>query len=173
MPDNTPIQVKRSDNIGRNVIDNFRSAVERFDKKLFDKNVENSNSVGYIIAFSFSKGAVEEVARLKNKQHIIIELKKVSDIIPLDNPPEVSLTANEIEDNKYAFNATAKSDVGVEFFSWDFNHKPEDGFKAEIYLDKEGKQVRKLHPGEHHIAVEAVDKKGLDGIDSIKLNVSE
>jgi hypothetical protein len=29
MPDNIPIQVKRSDNIGRNVIDNFMSAVER------------------------------------------------------------------------------------------------------------------------------------------------
>ena len=38
MPDNTPIQVKRSDNIGRNVIDNFLSAVQRSDKKLFEKN---------------------------------------------------------------------------------------------------------------------------------------
>jgi len=31
--DNTPIQVKHSDNIGRNVIDNFLSAVQRYDKK--------------------------------------------------------------------------------------------------------------------------------------------
>jgi len=173
MPDNTPIQVKRSDNIGRNIIDNFFAAVQRSDKKLFDKNVENCKPVGYIVAFSFNKGAFEEVARLKNNHRIIIELKKVSDIVPMDNPPEVSLTANEIEQNKYAFNATAKSDVGIEFFSWDFCHKPEDGFKAEIYLDKEGKQVRKLRPGEHHIAVEAVDKKGLDGMDTIKLNVKE
>jgi len=173
MPNNTPIQVKRSDNIGRNVIDNFKSAAERYDKKLFDKNVKNNKPVGYIIAFSFNKGAVEEIARLKNKQSIIIELKRVCDIVPMDNPPEVSLTANEIERNKYAFQATAKSDVGIEFFSWDLNYKPEDGFKAEIYLDKAGKQVRKLQPGEHHIAVEAVDKKGLDGIDTIKLNVKE
>jgi len=36
MSDNTPIQVKRSDNIGRNVIDNFKSAIERSDKKLFE-----------------------------------------------------------------------------------------------------------------------------------------
>src|SRR4028119_507929 len=33
-----PIQVKRSDNIGRNVVDNFYSAIQRFDKTLFDKN---------------------------------------------------------------------------------------------------------------------------------------
>jgi len=63
--------------------------------------------------------------------------------------------------------------AGVEFFSWDFSHKPEDGFKADIYLDNKGKQVRKLHPGDHHIAVEAVDKHGLDGKDTIKLKVKE
>ena len=173
MPDNTPLQVKRSDNIGRNVIDNFKSAAERYDKKLFDKNIENGKPVGYLIAYSFNKGAFEEVARLKNQQKIIIELKKVSEIVPMENPPEVLLTADEIERNKYAFNATAKSEAGVEFFSWDFNHKPEDGFKTEIYLDKDGKQVRKLQPGEHHVAVEAVDKHGLDGMDTIKLNVKE
>ncbi|MCL2485965.1 MAG: site-specific DNA-methyltransferase, partial [Endomicrobia bacterium] len=173
MPDNTPIQVKGSDNIGRNVIDNFFAAVQRYDKKLFDKNIENGKPVGYIIAYSFSKTAVEEVARLKNKQRIIIELKKVNEIISVGDPPEVSLTADEIERNKYAFNAATKSDVGIEFFSWDFNHKPDEGFKAEVYMDKEGKQVRKLNPGEHHIAVEAVDKKGLDGMDAIKLNVKD
>ena len=140
---------------------------------MFDKNIENGKPVGYIIAYSFSKTAVEEVARLKNKQRIIIELKKVNEIISVGDPPEVSLTADEIERNKYAFNAATKSDVGIEFFSWDFNHKPDEGFKAEIYMDKEGKQVRKLNPGEHHIAVEAVDKKGLDGMDAIKLNVKD
>ncbi|MDR1838269.1 MAG: site-specific DNA-methyltransferase, partial [Treponema sp.] len=51
--DNTPIQVKRSDNIGRNVIDNFLSAVQRYDKNLFDKNIKDNKPVGYIIAFSF------------------------------------------------------------------------------------------------------------------------
>jgi site-specific DNA-methyltransferase (adenine-specific) len=57
--DGTPIQVKRSDNIGRNVIDNFKSAVERFDKNLFEKNIAAKKPVGYIIAFSFGKGAIE------------------------------------------------------------------------------------------------------------------
>jgi len=172
MPDNTPIQVKRSDNIGRNVIDNFKSAIERSDKKLFEKNKAEGKTVGYIIAFSFGKGAIEEVARLKNKEHIIIELKKVSDIVTYGKPPKVTLTANELEQHKYAFEATAESEAGIEFYSWDFNHKPEDGFKADIYLDKEGKQIRKLKPGKHQIAVEAVDTSGLDGMDKIKLEVN-
>jgi site-specific DNA-methyltransferase (adenine-specific) len=35
--DGAPIQVKRSDSVGRSVIDNFKSAIERFDKSLFEK----------------------------------------------------------------------------------------------------------------------------------------
>jgi hypothetical protein len=147
--------------------------VQRSDEQLFEKNKAAGKAVGYIIAFSFGRGAVEEVARLKNKKHIIIELKKVSDIVPYGNAPKVSLTANELENYKYAFEATAESDAGIAFYSWDFNHKPEDGFKAEVYLDKEGKQVRKLQPGEHQIAVEATDKSGLDGMDKMELKVQE
>jgi len=172
MSDNTPIQVKRSDNIGRNVIDNFKSAIERSDKKLFEKNKAEGKAVGYIIAFSFGRGAIEEVARLKNKEHIIIELKKVSDIVTYGKPPKVTLTASELEQYKYAFEATAESETGIEHYSWDFNHKPKDGFKADVYLDREGKQVRKFKSGVHQIAVEAVDKSGLDGMDKIKLKVS-
>jgi len=71
MGDNTPIQVKRSDNIGRNVIDNFKSAVERYDKNLYTKNQKAKNPIGYIIAFSFGKGAIEEVSRLNNEDNII------------------------------------------------------------------------------------------------------
>lgn len=171
MPDHTPIQVKRSDNIGRNVIDNFLSAVQRSDSRLFEKNKAEGKPVGYIIGFSFGKGAIEETARLRNKQHVIIELKKVGDIVPYGKKPEVTLTASEIEQYKYSLAATAQSDAEIEFYSWDFDHKPEDGFKADVYLDKEGKQVRRFQPGEHHIAVEAVDRNGLDGTDKIKLDV--
>jgi hypothetical protein len=103
----------------------------------------------------------------------IIELKKVGDIIPYGKKPKVSLTANEIECYKFAFEATTESETGIAFYSWDFDHKPEDGFKADIYLDKEGKQIRKFQPGEHHIAVEAVDKSGLDGTDKVKIKVKE
>ncbi|MCL2623704.1 MAG: site-specific DNA-methyltransferase [Planctomycetaceae bacterium] len=171
--DNTPIQVKRSDNIGRNVIDNFLSAVQRNDERLFDVNRAAGKPVGHIIAFSFGKGAIEEVARLKNKKQIIIELVKVGNILPLGSPPRVSLAASELEKQKYAFEATAESDAGIEFYSWDFNHKPDEGFKPDVFLDKTGKQIKEFQPGEHQIAALATDKKGLDGIGTVDITVEE
>ena len=49
-----PIQVKQSDRIGRNVVDNFETAVLRAHK-----------TKGYIIGFSFTKGAYEEASRAR------------------------------------------------------------------------------------------------------------
>jgi len=69
-----PIQVKQSENIGRNVIDNFETALRRYYK------TEIRVMKGYIVAFSFGKGAYEEVARIK-KENIEIELIKVQDIL--------------------------------------------------------------------------------------------
>jgi site-specific DNA-methyltransferase (adenine-specific) len=94
--DGTPIQVKRSDNVGRNVIDNFKSAAERFDKNLFDKNKEAQKPIGHIIAFSFGKGAVQEVARLKLKEGIIVELIPVDKIIPVSRKPNITVEVSEL-----------------------------------------------------------------------------
>lgn len=63
-----PIQVKQSEGIGRNVVDNFETAVKRGGK-----------SAGYIVAFSFGRGAYEEVARVK--PDLDIRLVKVSDLL--------------------------------------------------------------------------------------------
>jgi len=69
-----PIQVKQSESIGRNVVDNFETALRRYYKhKTKDMN-------GYIVAFSFGKGAREEVARAK-KEGINITLVTVQDIL--------------------------------------------------------------------------------------------
>lgn len=65
-----PIQVKQSDGIGRNVVDNFVSAIQRMKK-----------NKGYIVALSFGKGAIEEVARLKNEGKINIILRTVQDLL--------------------------------------------------------------------------------------------
>jgi len=65
-----PIQVKQSDNIGRNVIDNFETAMRRVKAKK-----------GIIVAFSFGKGAYEEVARAKLQEGLEIELITVNDLI--------------------------------------------------------------------------------------------
>jgi len=69
------IQVKQSDNVGRNVVDNFETALKRAGYKK-----------GYIVAFSFSKGAYEEVARIKNKGELEIKLITVKDLLEKKKP---------------------------------------------------------------------------------------
>lgn len=68
--DHFPIQVKQSDSIGRNVVDNFETAVERSQK-----------NHGTIYGFSFTKGAYEEAARAKASKGIEIELIEVSKLL--------------------------------------------------------------------------------------------
>jgi len=67
--DRAGIQVKQSEKVGRNVVDNFETALKR---QKYEK--------GYIVAFSFTKGANEEVARVKQKD-LIIKLVKVEDLL--------------------------------------------------------------------------------------------
>lgn len=70
-----PIQVKQSDSVGRNVVDNFETAVER-----------DGRDRGYIVAFSFTKGAYEEAARAKARAKAHIELVTVSDLLETGAP---------------------------------------------------------------------------------------
>ena len=65
-----PVQVKQSEGIGRNVVDNFETAIRREHK-----------TIGYIIAFSFGKGAYEEAARAKlEKDSLDITLVRVDEL---------------------------------------------------------------------------------------------
>ena len=63
------IQVKQSENVGRNVVDNFETALSRGK---FEK--------GFIVAFSFTKGAHEEAARKKG-EGLEIRLIEVEDLL--------------------------------------------------------------------------------------------
>ena len=167
----TPIQVKKwKKPVGRDTLDAFLTAIERDDKTLFAKNKKEGQICGFIIGFDFSKDIINAVAQLKNKENIIIELKYIKDIIPYDNPPKVTLTAEEVEDLKYKFEANAESETGIDFFSWDLSHNEKE-FKADVVMDKKGIQEKKFTEGEHHVAVQAVDKKGLSGTDKVKINV--
>jgi hypothetical protein len=167
----TPIQVKKwKKPVGRDTLDAFLTAIERDDKTLFARNKKEGQICGFIIGFDFSKDIINAVAQLKNKENIIIELKYIKDIIPYDNPPKVTLTAEELEDLKYKFEANAESETGIDFFSWDLSHNEKE-FKADVVMDKKGIQEKKFTEGEHHIAVQAVDKKGLSGTDKVKINV--
>lgn len=69
------IQVKQSSKVGRNVIDNFETALKR--KKYKE---------GYIVAFSFTKGACEEAARVKNQEELEIKLIKVEELLYKKKP---------------------------------------------------------------------------------------
>lgn len=65
-----PIQVKQSDSVGRNVVDNFETAMRR-----------GGHGKGYIIGFSFTKGAREEVARARWHEKLDIELVTVKQLL--------------------------------------------------------------------------------------------
>lgn len=65
-----PVQVKQSDGVGRNIVDNFETAIRRQHK-----------TSGYIVAFSFGKGAYEEAARAKlEKDSLDIKLVRADEI---------------------------------------------------------------------------------------------
>ena len=173
--DGLPIQVKRSDNVGRNVVDNFLSAIQRFDKKLFDKNITDHSPIGYIIAFSFGKGAIEEVARLNNKENIVIKLVTVAEVIPIAKKPTIAITiadkGNDKATREIDFVATATTAGGVAFFAWDFDYK-NDKFNPQILIDKTGQQSHRFKAGYHNIAVKVVDNDGLDNVEVVKLKVN-
>jgi DNA modification methylase len=175
--DGAPIQVKRSDNIGRNVIDNFKSAIERADKKLFVKHVKEKKPVGYIIAFSFNKSAIEEVARLKNQEKIIVQLVCVEEIVPIAKKPVVKVNMQELSkdakgNSKIEFSAVGESEAGIEFFAWDFAYDEEKGFKSALFMDKEGKVTHSFSIGMHTIAVKVVDNEGLESVETIQLKIN-
>ncbi len=67
--DQAGIQVKQSEHVGRNVVDNFETALKRA-----------KYAKGYIVAFSFGKGACEEAARIK-KEGLDIHLVNVDDLL--------------------------------------------------------------------------------------------
>jgi DNA modification methylase len=172
---NQPIQVKRSDQIGRNVVDNFFSAVQRYDKAIFEKNKAEGKPIGFVIAFSFGKGAVQEVARLRNEENVIIGLVSVEEIVPIAKKPSLKIELIDEGTTKdlraITFVATAKSEVGIEFYSWDFSYDDKT-FLPEILLDKDGKHSYKFKAGEHKIAVKVVDNEGLENIEVVKLKIN-
>jgi DNA modification methylase len=177
MPDNTPIQAKRQDNVGRNVVDNFFAAVRRSDMKLYEKNKKEKKPVGYIIAFSFGKGAVEEVARLKLKENVVIKLVEVAEIVSTGTKPTITVKMREVDrDAKGAcqieFSAKGHSAAGIEFYAWDFDHDAEKGFKPLVVREMDGHQTHQFKAGVHTIAVKAVDNDGLESMETITLKVN-
>lgn len=167
--DGTPIQVKQSESIGRNVVDNLKSAAERYDRTRYQAAIENGKPVAYLIAFSFGKGAIAEVARLRLENHIDIRLVRVDDIVNLAKKPVMSLRMEntELPDGRTQidFEIVASPDSRISFYSWDWDYEPETKiFKPEVQIDTKGQQRRIFAPGTYTIAVKAVDEDGLETI---------
>ena len=135
-------------------------------------------TLGYYIAFSFGRGAVEEVARLKLKENIIIELVTVDKIVPIAKKPTIKVEIRELsrDDEKgireIEFVAAGQSEAGIEFYSWDFDYDNKKGFKASVMIDKEGRQSHLFKAGVHTIAVKAVDVEGFESLETVQLKVN-
>ena len=173
-----PLQVKQSEGVGRNVVDNFRAAAERYDAALFARQRAAGEPVGYVLAFSFGKGAVEEVARLRTKEGIRIELKQVKDIVELAHKPRLTVAVAALAPagaggkRAVQFTAHGESPAGLEFYAWDTHHDPAKGFRPDVLLDKAGVQTFQLRPGAHTIAVQVVDNDGLSALEVVRLHVN-
>ena len=176
--DGAPIQVKRSDNISVNVIKNFYSSCVINDKAGTKKRKEAGEPIGYIIAFTFGSGAIQEVAKLRLQENIIIKLLRVDEIVEIAHKPKIIVKMNDLGfDSKnlreIEFTATGESDSGIEFYSWDFEYnESEKRFNANIMLDKDGKQTHKFKPGYHSIAVKVVDNEGLEAVEVVKVKIN-
>jgi restriction endonuclease Mrr len=75
-----PIQVKQTDHVGRPVIDNFAGALQRQKEKR-----------GMVIAFGFTSGAIDEVARMEREDKIKIELVKCADLVAGNVPYKIMI----------------------------------------------------------------------------------
>ena len=173
-----PLQVKQSEGIGRNVIDNFLSAARRFDAALFERQRAADQPVGYVLAFSFGRGAVEEAARLRTEAQGRIELVSVKDIVPLAHKPGLTVAVAALapagSGGKRAvqLTATGQSPAGIEFYAWDAHHDAAQGFRPTVLLDKSGQQTFHLKPGQHTLAVQVVDNDGLSATEVVRLHVN-
>ena len=68
--------------------------------------------------------------------------------------------------------ATGESPAGLEFYAWDAQHDPAQGFRPSILLDKTGVQTFQLRPGAHVLAVQVVDNDGLSATEVVRLHVN-
>lgn len=85
--DRYPIQVKQSERVGRKVVDEFETAIERDGK-----------NVGYIVAFSFTEGSYGEAARSREIGKTSVYLVRVADLLEFDDLIMAANMAREAPD---------------------------------------------------------------------------
>jgi DNA modification methylase len=178
MQDGTPIQVKQSNSVGSLPIRQLVTDARANDKMVYEKNILEGKPIAYFIAFSFGKGAIQEVARLKNEENIIIKLVTVEEIVPIAKKPKLNVSIKDLgADGKghreIEFTAEAESETEIEFFAFDFDYNEETKiFSAEEILNKDGKATNKFKAGTHTIAIKVIDSEGLEAMEVIKIKVN-
>jgi DNA modification methylase len=187
------ISVKRSDNVGRNVADNLRSAILRFRReKSVIKKTENLEFVlqhgqkvnladydGFIIAFSFGKGLKSELAQLEREEGFRILPLTVEDILPVARRPKVVLKVEceklgQSGDYKFVATATTENERNIEFFAfkiWIKNKQNELELLNSDNFNKTGILEYELKKGEYKIVATATDEYGLTGEDEVEIVV--
>ncbi len=105
--DDLPLQVKQSEKVGRNVVDNFATAIRRAKR-----------AEGTIIAWNFGVGAKNEAARQKNEDNITIHLVEVGEIIPVNHRPRVEIKWMQKDDDQVIVTATAKDPDKDDIVLW-------------------------------------------------------
>jgi DNA modification methylase len=178
----TVISVKRSDGIGRNVVDNLQTATKRHrrDHKNLDNAKDNyiikiqkgeinlSDYDAVVVAFSFGKGTYSEVVDMKIQDNFNILLLTVEDILPVAKPPKVEIITEDktATDGYWSFLATTKSQV--ENYSWIIKDNKNNEIIATESLSIEpvfNKAITKK--GDYTITCEVVDDNGLSGLDEV------
>ena len=178
MQDGTPIQVKQSNSVGSLPIRQLVTDARANDKMVYEKNILEGKPIAYFIAFSFGKGAIQEVARLKNEENIIIKLVTVEEIVPIAKKPKLNVSIKDLgADGKghreIEFTAEAESETEIEFYAFDFDYNEETKiFSAEEILNKDGKATNKFKAGTHTIAIKVIDSEGLEAMEVIKIKVN-
>jgi hypothetical protein len=186
LPDDTPIQIKRSDAIGKNVIKNLWSSVQEYDKSLYEKNKAAGKPVGVVYAFSFSKAAWEARSLMKNQHGVIIDLVEIEKLVPMTTALKIELKAQDLNPTPaggYAlpmpthtieFSANIKDNTNQQAANcaWDFNYDKNKGFNADELLYNKGKITRTMEAGIYNIAVKVVDDQGVETIEAIRLIVN-
>ncbi len=179
--ENKPIQVKRSENIGRNVVDETVYDFQRYYKstaKLKDKlakQIADKKPIGSIIAFSFGKGAKEEVARLKLEEKLIIDLVEVSSIVPIGKKPKIGVEVAFVGAGKketeriVRFDCTAAEQIEVWQYDIDFDENK--GFEAEILNGKPSEEWT-FAEGLHKIAIKAITIDGIEAAEIFEIKVN-
>lgn len=182
----TVISVKRSEGIGRNVVDNLQTATKRHRRDF--KNTDNAK-VDYtikinkgeinlaefdaiVVAFSFGKGVYAEVVDMKIQDNFNILLLTVEDILPVSRPPKVEITSfHDKEKGFWTFEVNCQTTSKIENYSWLIRDQKTGEIIDSETLSKENIFNKTLKKGNYKVSCEVVDEDGLSGIEEVEIMV--